>query len=1167
MNPNFVTEFARKPFLQPDPGNSQPFIPSYTYGDSTKSILCDDLPLDQKFKNLEKNTPEMIRLQDQNLDPGPQAYIHKGSVPLWVNFLSQTKIHLYSLCPIPKIELEDMKYVLDNIFDQSVAPSRAAWALHMIIRKLNKPVDLTAMLLDRLSPANPNERPDEKYFAQVCFNCYKEENILNPLEFLTGAISKMQPESLKIFKNEIIRTHVLTVAALGSSINYLSEIDEKLLLQKSHLIQLSLFYHLSQNPTITILSQNFTSKKYAFGPNIDELMMRSDLLKKRARSVYQIVTPTLLSLSTQLTNIIVAAYPCFDEAKTSVAIERAALYASSEACQKVVIDLFKILFLFEGENAELSSIIVWTLTKINVTSVDIGQLVDFFYSNVEAISKLRHLFAELQAFGLVDYNNVIDYILSRGFIITQPDSSRIILSSLPFYTAPQSTLKRFKSCMLKLNVKGYDQILQEISVRPLELSILANIDKFRTLPYPIIYRVAVVAIKETTHVCEMIDVIFQLNLDTLFPLLVDRIISSKDLKITINTHIMPSVLHALPFLVSHKQFSQFIDLIIQNSSDPVILDMAKYILEMYKDLPRRNEFNEIQKNTKGISIDSVKIRELFRRFSYLCSLHIFDAFHNIETTHDFEVIFRTFLSQLLHFHSLKSSTMIKFFLEFAQSGCVSLPPNFFIKNLLAVLLTFPEEDFDDRLNSLLQDFFTFIFEKGLFQPSNFLADSKKRRGGNTPSSPSSKIANIFLTICKARPDLFTPLNCFSSNSIKGFANEPKQLAELVNVLKERPLPQLTDEVLKSFDDLTLSGTYFALLPEEARDPNFDKAFDFFRENATESNCRLLAYWLKYHLYFSSTPQPGMPPSDFPVTLISPDKQAIAKFPTVVAVAFYNLFTSLSPYNEADEKRRDVFLNAWTLICQTDTSRYKTALIATAALSHTTNAIKTTNVTYTTYLVDYLHPALLLGAPIQIDSLLDTLLSVQVPPDQQGAFFYTAASVFVSYVPRQQYPITARIENTACRLMEWIDQVQRTRNVKGLDFLMDALNFMTCCTSNLSSMDQQRYHDKLKEVYTKLPDDVKDAIILNIPPQSFEPEKDPLHMNVTIPNETPQPVQQQQMMPPPPPPPPTQGFNMDFDYGHQQTSTTNQQQGHDSSNLFQSNYAYFSGDLDEFSFDM
>ncbi|EAY07531.1 hypothetical protein TVAG_125040 [Trichomonas vaginalis G3] len=1150
MNPNYVTEFARKPYLQPDPGNNQPFTPPYSYGDNTNSILCNDpyqnVPLlndlDQKFQNLERNTPQMIRLQDQRLDPGPQRYVHDGSVPLWMEMLADTKIHPYSLCPFPKLEEKDLTYVLENIFDQNVSPDRAAWALHYIIKKIGTKIDLTKMLLEF-------EKVDEHYFAKVCFYCY-QDNLLDHLEFLQGAISKLQPESLKIFKNEILRTHVLTVAAFTSSIDYLSIMDEQLLLQQTHLIQLSLFYH---------LGQNFTPKlNFPFGPKIDDLMMRNDLLKKRARSVYQIVTPRLLSLATQLSNIIVASYPYYDEAKTSLAIESAAIYASDEACSQVAIKLFEILFWFEGENAELSSIIVWTLTKIQVKEFDLPSLVDFYYEHVDQISKLRHLFAELQAFGLVSYTSFVSYIIQAGYILTRPQATSVIISSVPFYVRSPRAMKLFESCMLKLGITGYDQIVREITVKPLELTILANMDKVKQLPYPVIYSIVSYAINETKHVSEIIDVISQLNLDTLFPLLFDKITDSKDLKFSINTHIMPRVQNSLPFLVSHGQFSKFIDLITQNSSDPVMMDIILFIYEHYKDIPRRPELNEISKTAKGVSIDSTKIRELFRRFSYLCSLHIFDAFHNVETTHDFELIFRTFLSQLLHFHSLKSSTMIKFFLEFAQSGCVTLPPNFFIKHLLAVLLTFPEEDFDDRLNLLLQDFFTFIFEKGLFQPANFLAESKKRRG-SANSSPFGKIANIFLTICKARLDLFTPLNCFSSNSIKGYQGEP-MLTELVDVLKNAPLPQLTDDVLKSFDNMTLAGTYFALLPEEARDPNFEKAFEFFKQNANDSNCRLLAYWLKYHLYFSGPPSQGLPQP------ITPDKQATTKFASTVALAFYNLFMSLSPENEADMKRRDVFLNAWSLICEKDFSRYKTPIFANAALQQATNAIKASNLTYTPFLVDYLHPALICGVSSnQNEILVDTLLAAPVPQDQQGPFFYTAASVFVSYIYRQTFPIQTRIENTACRLLEWIYSVSEQRS-RGFDFLLDSLNFITCFTSNLTQINQTSYHFKLREIYIKLPEQVRSIIILNIPPQAFEPDKEPLFFNVTAPEpvnlQPPQMQMPQMSMPQPMPmqPPPQQQMPMQQQQQQQMQQPINLPMDYE---MMNSTF----GDIDDFNFDI
>ena len=92
---------------------------------------------------------------------------------------------------------------------------------------------------------------------------------------------------------------------------------------------------------------------------------------------------------------------------------------------------------------------------------------------------------------------------------------------------------------------------------------------------------------------------------------------------------------------------------------------------------------------------------------------------------------------------------------------------------------------------------------------------------------------ILLNIAHKRPELFTPANCFNDNSIKAFVQEPRQLAQLIEELKNGPLPQLTDDLLNTFGKsvaappVTLQSTYFALLPEEARDKDFNKVFQYF----------------------------------------------------------------------------------------------------------------------------------------------------------------------------------------------------------------------------------------------------------------------------------------------------------------------------------------------------
>ena len=1118
---NYVSEIARKPYLVPPQTDRKPFYPSYPYGESTESLFwsnsqnsADDLP--RKFENLERNLPEMVHLQDQKLESGPKPNVHDGNPSLFLENLTRTDIHPYSLCPFP-MEIITINELMQQIIDSKVPPDRAAWALHYFITKSGDPsINLTNMLLQLMdNTSDPTYDPD--YIAKLSFYCY-EKNILDQYKFLMGAITKLPPKSLLIFKPEIIRTHsVLTEGFKNPQIidSLIHFFHESIMLQKSHLIQYSILYNYYYYSSVQ------TSNPYTFLIKFKPYM-NSDSLRRRAKRIFEIITPTQLTFSTLLRDVLISFYPYYDVVKFRHTVEKTIPFIpqehekDQEGLKQVVMDIIEIIEWFNDEirlpalSIAISTII--SLLPLDKENFPLDEFVQYIYDHIENCNNYVYLFIELQKDNYIQYIEFIKAIKKFGFIITRPDQTLKIISNFPFYKRDRESSIEFYRLMKRYNQDQYDMLLAQITDADpvLETAIIKNIDLCKQLPYTALFGLCSFMIKNCRNLTEASDILFSLKVYSLLPEFFERIEKTQDLTkidLSIRRVFLPKLMQLVPILILHDKLSILTSLIVNNLKDPVLLDLGIFIREHYEhDRGQLSNIQELSKSNRGNVIYPKEVMNLFRRFSYLCSLHIFDAFHCVENLQHFDQLFKIFMKDLLSFHSLRAKTLFNFFIEFTQSQCLARPMNFFIKTMLSVLLNYTEEEFTDRLNNLLEQFFESVFEQRIFLPSSYLAESSKKRvrGPSTSSfNPSSKLIQILLNIAHKRPELFTPSNCFNDNSIKAFIQEPRQLAELIEELKKGPLPQLTDDLLNTFGKsvaappVTLQSTYFALLPDEARDKDFNNVFQYFIKNARPDNCRFLAYWIKYFIFFTCTPasvtansMQGNGSYAFPVLFTQTDKQKVAMHHEIVAKAFFNLFMNLTD-SEEDKQKCEVYLSAWSLICQTDKVRYQTPSFANAALKYVASQITPSTGIRSQYIIDFIKPVLIIPL-ISMDQLVDTCFKLH---DKEENFVF-AATVFVSYLTHcVQEPRRDKIELAAQCLLKWLPKIPELR-YKCYDFILDAFNFIICFSKNvLTFQDQMSLHNSIRPYYLMIPDYMKDKILLNIPPQSFTDTKEPLYLNV------------------------------------------------------------------------
>jgi hypothetical protein len=674
------------------------------------------------------------------------------------------------------------------------------------------------------------------------------------------------------------------------------------------------------------------------------------------------------------------------------------------------------------------------------------------------------------------------------------DNTREIVHNLPFIGRSKQTATAFSDSMKRVDSTAYDQILFQFTQMepPLERRVLENMELAKQLPYAAAYGLGTYIVSVAKSFANAAEVVFTLVLETLFLNLLDRVADSS-LTFDLTRVILPQIMMMIPVVVLDGKLKIVTDQVVANlATKPIFVELGLYIQDHFRKILEES----IVKNQKGQKIETVepdKVRDLFRRYSYLCSLHVFDAFHNVVKLADFENIFKIFLTNLLQFYSLRAETLMKFFIEFTQLALVPKPTHFFIKSMIHVLMKYPDDLFDDHLNALLEKFFTEMFSRGILQPYEFLAECKNNKKKLSPVN----ILRVFLSIVHNRIELFTPSNCLKESSLKNLIPEPALLGQLLKELGIYPIPQLTDDLLDSFNmcatkPITLAGVYFSLLPEEARSKDFNTAFDFYRSNADLRSTRFLAYWLKLHVFYSQVPPTANAPmpEEVPVLFVN-DK--LNNHTSVVASAFFELFNGLSPEDPESEAKREVYLNGWSLICQIEKVRFlATPAFANEAFKLVTQRLKNNEISFSKYIIDYLHPAALVVAPENFDQLIDSLNTLTLS-ENPILLPQMASSVFCVYVTRSLSLSQMRIEEILNKILSWIIQLYET-STPGMDFLIDTFNFIISYTSN-SPISQTQLHMAIKDSYLRLPIQIQNLIVLNIPPQAFVDVESPLYCDV------------------------------------------------------------------------
>lgn len=1078
---SLVAQFALFPYVAPRQVAHQRVDPKFATQDTLQTLFVgfdspfnnDPKEMFRMFDTMNKVLTSIFQLQSDQLEVPDTTNLHSGSLSLFLRYLADTSIDIYSLCPIPKFDAIEIHQLIVHCIDIKIPPDRSAWAIHHFCIQRNTTPDVLSKTLQ----AEPNfYKNDPDYFAKLSYALYIR-NLVNHVTYLQWMISELPPENMIIFKNEILKTHSILLSALQSKSmqTYLQKFRNSLLLNKSQLIQFS------------ILSASEThAQDYQFQPYLEDY--RNALINKRTQEIHSLAK-SRLSFISMFRNIFFHEYPNFDIEQFRDDIRVLVQYATPEELSDLALEMCKSIFWIHKDYSSLSSIIAYLIKSLGA-EFPLPDFIDFLYDNVESIENFRFLFGELQVFGLFDYDDFKQYIFENGYKNSKRKETAQIFANLPTYNRSKKILSRLDF--------AFSELMPDLKINETVKKIFEdfdnNIEKAVNLPYTIRHLIGLTLLDSKQDITSTAKIFIKLGLFTLIP---DLFTPGKSVKLSFK--LVPMIKKLFPVFATHNKINELMDSVLQNQNIQQNREVLIYIYENYKKLAALNPFRQqlikILNSAKQIAIDHDEIFNLFHKYSYLCSLHVFDAIHAIKTPTDFVRLLPYFFSDLLQFDLLTVDALFDFFCDFSESKVLSRSSYYFIKQLINIIIDDPHLYQKEHVQMLLFQFFTRVFAEFLIEPEDYLCAifgvKKSKAKSQLHQTTATFLVRLFLKVVDLIPKSFTVNSCLTEKIVNGFSqsfpDDTNLLSEMLQILRTFPSPIITKDMFKFLDAPPTSNTsqfaaaMFSLLPGPMHTQDFDDLVRYFKTNVVRQTSTFWTLWLKYKPYYRS---------GFPVTINqNVDKDALASYRLDLISSFSNLLFRAAP----GEEKTMIYLNCWTLLCDN-------IAIGKAIVDQIIDHLKSNKISLYPMLIDFMHQSLKLITDKTYETLCDALCNYKYDESQLELFVKTSASVFAVYISRfyQGHLFVAQIAN---KLLEWLPKLYEI-NSHEIEFVIDVFNYAIACTTKEDITFQASLHKKIKDNYLKAPTEIRDLLILNQPPQTFKTVKEPLYSDFKLPDAEP-----------------------------------------------------------------
>lgn len=865
------------------------------------------------------------------------------------------------------------------------------------------------------------------HFAGVCWELY-ERNLVRHGMLVQWMIERIPPMDMVLFQGEFLKVHQMLLWALESqhAKEYMEVLTDDLMLNRVQLVQLALKSAIEHGKPY----QDFVTS------------LLNGFWRSRAQRIWAVISGVYMPASVIIRRYLFGKYPDFDLDDVMEKMENFLQFVPDDKRGVYAVDLLECIKLCKQDIVNCAAVVACVMKKANIL-ISAVDFLKWTMDNLTIIENIGVLFHEMQYQGILEYSDVIRVIKYRGYWSTMPKETVLILHNFPCAHSRRSDLRECHRMLRRCAPEqDFERELSEILESPIEKA-----DLTEKLPYAFRYQIALWTIRNfggKLSSVSLVEYLFKLGTASLLPVICEKLLPSSCFR------------NVCPLFAAHR---------------------CADVLDKFDSM--------ISSDESHIRYD--RLIALFQKYSYLCSLEVYDAIFAVKTINEFRVVFTNFIEGLLKFDQCNVDVILNFQADFCASQCVDNARKCFLVSCLMLYLQKPGEYDLNFLKSLL----TRMFSRSAFDAQDFLfiVFELKLEYANITQDAVIQVVDVFYSILDNLMDKgqVTINRCISDAVVSGFkrcfgVNSPV-FTDLLSKLRER---RASPPLLPKNHSDDLAAAMFSLLPMELLAGDSDTVFSFFEQNVSDTNYVLWSTWLKDKPHFNPS---------FPVT----HRENV----TDTEEPYYReLVTKFRRFLSCGRK---IFLRCWSIICESVTvSDY----VADSFISDQNCAF------------DFVYPALSHITTTKFTTLCEKLAFSRTPSDE---FVSVACPTFLVFMHKVN-PRNGTVISISERILEWLPRLYKQKESTSVVLAIDTFNFIICSTVDATDAFQIELHQRIQSLYKDLPSELKKQIILNQSPYTFNIVKDPLFSDFV----------EQEAEPPRPfgglsEPPDTQGFNNDFSF--------------------------------------
>lgn len=1088
MSINIHRELAMDPTKKPQCRVvSNDYVPASTL-DTLRSDINSNQHKEQYDVSQDFDLARIYNLQSENLQYSIQKNIIQGGISYFMSSLRDTNMHLYSLSPVPNIQDIPIQDFLDSCFQNSIPVSRAAWAVHIYVkRNQTTQCELTDRFKSLLN-SKPNPR-DIPHCVEFAYELYSK-NLIKHEEILLDLMTRHPASRMERFSHEIIPTHSILIQFLTSSEDkhsYLKSLfKNRTPITESQLVQLALNHQTSD------FIENLHTKN----------------TKLRIKILSGALSECKLSSSTHYRNLIFQTFPIIDSYVLCKKLQDYIKYDTVKERQKLAMYLIQSINWFHSYEEAIASTVAYLIKRVT-PNFDYNAFFDFLFDDYENSYKYRHLFFELQVQELFGYSYFLKYIKNK--LYTHKEQCLSLLSNLPCAFIEMTMQKYiFYDILNKMSTLTNHDFSEQIN--RIQNDLFNNIDELSEMPFVLRFYLVFRLINQKNNnfdkVCSLMKKIGSLSLITrLF-------FQSQPEKLSV--YAVYFIEQTLSLFVSHDLLKQ----LIQVSTNPPSPNSAISELiyqhlrenkdEKYSEILKEYQGQLHQDPSKNPNINKENLRDLIYKNSYLFSVSVYDMFLSVQNFSDFEKVFLLFFNDLLSFSGLTHSLLLNFYIEFCESHCIQSgsTSQLFIDLFLAtVQINSNTTLVNENSNSynVIMSFLTYLFQSGLISPSSYLKRvfTKPRGASKTEKKVNMPLMDLFFKIIDENETLFSTSAILTENVIKDFNEKDKELfVELLTRLKRCPPPIITNRLLPKFANDSSSpfaAAYFSLLPDELLQDDVHKVFDYFVFNVSRTTSTFWTLWLRQMINYNPV---------FPVSPKNFDQKSTENHIQNLTDLFSN---ALLTNDQISPEKIEILLNCWNLLCFDE--RVSDMLsIKTAQL------IENYQLLFTPIQFDYLHPIFNSASYQNLEQICTNFcqkhLSHQLIigdstersqlTNEDYIFIKLASLSFITFA-KKYFSSLNSIEfakKMVDKLFDFMNSMYKDENCQTDFFVIDSFNYIVTKTSDFpkNTNNLTDFHQYLFKSFDKVYPDIRCHLIVNMLMQQFKSVPDPLFIDLMPDNE-------------------------------------------------------------------